>query len=81
MGLKIFGKVGTHIFFKLFFFLEKNTILCILAILPLPLKMHKIKFFPESMKKSLGFTSKRKGRVTLNTSTFLFGLTMNFVYV
>ena len=28
-GLKILGRVGTHIF-SLFFFLEKNTILCIL---------------------------------------------------
>ena len=40
-----------------------------------PFKMHKILFFPEKLKKILGFTSKfRLGRVTLNTDIFLFGL-------
>ena len=42
-GLKILGRVGTHIFF-LFFFLEKNIILCILKGI-WPFKMHKIIFF------------------------------------
>ena len=38
--------------------------------------MHKIIFFPENLKKILGFTSKffRYGRVNLNTGIFLFGL-------
>ena len=44
MGLKIFGRVGTHIFFIYFFFLEKNIILCILKGI-LPLKMHNDIFF------------------------------------
>ena len=36
--------------------------------------MHKIIFFPENLKKILGFTSKfRYGRVTLNTGIFSFG--------
>ena len=39
------------------------------------LKMHKIIFFPENLKKFLGFTSKfRQGQVTLNTGIFSFGL-------
>ena len=46
MGLKIFGRVGTHIFY-LFFFLEKNIILKGI----LPFKMHTIIFFPENLKK------------------------------
>ena len=38
-------------------------------------KMHKIIFFPENLKKILGFTSKfRLGPVNLNTGIFLFGL-------
>ena len=45
-GLKIVGRVGTHIFFYYFFFLEKNIILCIL-----PFKMHKSYIFPENLKK------------------------------
>ena len=37
----------------------------------LPFKMHKIIFFPENLKKILGFTSKfMKGQVTLNTGIF-----------
>ena len=55
-SLKILGRVGSHIFFKLFFFLEKN-ILCILKGI-LPFKMHKFIFFSENLKKILGFTSK-----------------------
>ena len=49
-GLKILGRVGTHIFFNYFFFQEKNINLCIL-------KMHKIINFSENLKK-IGFTSK-----------------------
>ena len=46
MGLKSLGRVGTHI--KTF--LGKYIILCILKGI-LPLKMHKITFFPENLKK------------------------------
>ena len=50
MGLKIIGRVGTHIFLELFLFYEKkNTILCILKGI-LPFKMHKFIFFPENLK-------------------------------
>ena len=52
-GLKILGKVGTLF---LFFFLEKNVILCILKG-ELPFKMHII-FFSRKPEKVLGFTSK-----------------------
>ena len=45
MGLKILGRVGTHIFF-----LEKNIIICIL-------KVDRF-FFSENLKKILGFNSK-----------------------
>ena len=55
-GQKILGRVGTHFFFR-FFFLEKNIILCILKD-EKPFKMHKIIFFPETLKQILGFTSK-----------------------
>ena len=55
MGLKILGRVGKYIF-KLFF-LEKNVILCTLKAIS-PFKMHKKIFFPENLKKSLGFTRK-----------------------
>ena len=59
-GLKILGRVGTHTFFSLF----------------LPFKMHTIIFFPENLKKILGFISKfRYGRVTLNTCIVLFSFT------
>ena len=54
MGLKILGRVGTHIFFILF--CRKNIILCILKGI-LPFKMHKNIFFSDNMKKILGFTS------------------------
>ena len=38
--------------------------------------MHIIIYFPENLKKNLGFTSKlRLGRVTLNAGIFYFGLT------
>ena len=39
-GLKMLGRVGTHIFFNYFFFWKKYTILCILKVI-LPFKMHK----------------------------------------
>ena len=69
MGLKILGRVGTHIFFH-FFFLETNIILCILKS-TVPFKMHTIIFFSRKPEKSLGFTSKLEyGRVTLNTCIF-----------
>ena len=50
-GLKILGRIGT------LFFLEKNIILCILKGIS-PFKMYQILFFPENLKKILGFTSK-----------------------
>ena len=49
MGLKILGRIGTHIFKKKFW--KKNTILCILKDIS-PFKMHRIIFFPENLKKS-----------------------------
>ena len=39
-GLKILGRVGTHILFNYFFFFGKNIILCILKG-KMPFKMHK----------------------------------------
>ena len=51
IGLKILGRVGSHNFF-VYFFLEKNIILCILKG-EMPFKMHKIIFFPENLKKFL----------------------------
>ena len=59
-GLKISGKVvtvGTHTFFNYFFFWNFFLILCIFKG-EMPFKMHKINFFPENLKKILGFTSK-----------------------
>ena len=53
-GLKILGRVATHIFL-----LEKNIILCILKGIS-PFKMHKILFFLEYLEKILGFTSKSR---------------------
>ena len=53
-GLKILGRVGTHINFFIFFFC---IILCILKGIS-PFKMHKIIFYPQNLKKFLGFTSK-----------------------
>ena len=44
-GLKILGRVGTHIFFS-----GKNVILCILKGIS-PFKMHRIIFFLENLKK------------------------------
>ena len=61
-GLKILGRVGTHIFFKKKNSEKKYIILCIL-IGVLPFRMHKIIFFPENLKKSRF----HQGRVTLNT--------------
>ena len=49
-GLKILGRVGTHIFFIIFFSGKKNDFM--------HFKMHKVIFFPEKLKKILGFTSK-----------------------
>ena len=47
-------------------------ILCILKGI-LPFKMQKLIFFPENLKKILGFTSKfRLGPVTLNTGIFFY---------
>ena len=56
MGLKILGRIRTHIFVY-FFFLETNIILCILKGI-LPFKMYKIIFFSRKPEKSLGFNSK-----------------------
>ena len=64
-GLKILGRIGTHIFF-----LEENNILCILKGIS-PFKMHTIIYFFRKPEKILGFTSKfRSGWVTLNTGFF-----------
>ena len=55
-GLKILGRVGTHNFFLILFFLEKTyIILCILKGIS-PFKMHKIIFFRENPKTILCFT-------------------------
>ena len=43
-GSENLGRIGTHIFFNYFF--------------KMPLKKHKKIFFPENLKKFLGFTSK-----------------------
>ena len=57
MGLKVLGRVGAHIFFYIFFFLEKNKNECILkGISPFEI-MHKIVFFQKTWK-TLVFTSK-----------------------
>ena len=48
-GLKILGRVGTHIVFNYFLRILKGNLL---------FKMHKIIYFPENLKKILGFTSK-----------------------
>ena len=53
-GLKILGRVGTHIFFNYLFFLEKNIILCILKGF-LPFKMHKIILFFRKPEKNSRF--------------------------
>ena len=51
-------RLGKHTYFsKLFFFWKNYIILCILKGI-LPIKMLKILFFPENLKKFLGFTSK-----------------------
>ena len=48
----------------------------------LPFKMHEVIFFPEKLKKNLGFTSEfRYVQVTLNTGIFLFGITTNYWYM
>ena len=46
-GLKILGRVGTHIIFLVIFFSGKNIILCILKGI-LPFKRHKIIFFQKT---------------------------------
>ena len=51
-GLKILGRVGTHIFFHYFLFSRKKYIIVSILKGEMPLKMHKIIFFPENMKKS-----------------------------
>ena len=71
--LKVFGMVGTHFLLSIFFFEKKknnnkNILKCISNF-----KLHKIIFFPEEIIIILGFTNKvRKGRVTINKSTFFF---------
>ena len=50
-GLKILGRVGTHIFLNVFLMEKKNINLCILKGF-LPFKIHKNIFFPENLKKS-----------------------------
>ena len=52
-GLKVLGRVGTHIYF----FLEKKYNFMHFEGIS-PFKMHKIIFFPDNLKKILGFTSK-----------------------
>ena len=51
-GLKILGRVGTHIF-SIIFFLEKNIILCLLKGI-LPFKMREFFLFPRKLEKILG---------------------------
>ena len=53
-GLKILGRVGTHIFF---FSGKIYMILCILKGIS-PFKMHKIIFFSRKPEKNPGFTGK-----------------------
>ena len=49
MGLKILGRIGTHI---IIFFLEKTIILCVLKGIS-PFKMHKIIYFYRKREKIL----------------------------
>ena len=56
-GLKNLGRVGTQIFYLIIFFLEKIKFYAFLKGIS-PFKMHKIIFFPENLRKILGFTSK-----------------------
>ena len=57
-GLKILGRVGTHLFFLNIFFSGKNIVLRILKGF-LPFKMHKIiHLFLQKTGKNLGFSSK-----------------------
>ena len=56
MDLRILGRVG-H-FLLIFFFSEKKLYNFMHFERNLPFKMHKIIFFPENLKKILGFTSK-----------------------
>ena len=83
-GLKILGSIGTYILCNLkgilTFKMHKNIILCILKGIS-PFKMHKIIFFPENLKKILGFNSKLMyGQVTLNLSIFLLDLKVLFYF-
>ena len=59
-GLKILGRVGTHIFLIIFFSV-KNVILCILKGIS-PFKMHKIIFFSRKPEKN---STRNLGRVGL----------------
>ena len=55
-GLKILGRVGTHIFLIISFSGKKYNFIHLIGILPF--KMHKIIFFPENLKKILRFIDK-----------------------
>ena len=50
MGLKILGRAGTHFFLEKYHFMHFER--------HLPFKIHDIIFFPENLKKNLGFTSR-----------------------
>ena len=57
-GLKILGRVGSHIFLNYSYSEKKNDIiLCILKGIS-PFKMYKNIFFPQKTRFFLGFTSK-----------------------
>ena len=56
-GLKNLGRVGTQFVFYYFFFFLEIFSLCILKCIS-PFKMHKFIFFPDNLKKILGFTNK-----------------------
>ena len=54
-GLKILGRVGTHIFLIIIFFLKNNNNFMHFERLSKCIKLY---FFPEKPEKNLGFTSK-----------------------
>ena len=64
-SLKILGRIGSDTYFFNNFFLQKKIYNF------MHFKMQKIIYFPENLKKILGFTT--RVRVTLNTGTFYFG--------
>ena len=70
-GLKLGGRVCTHIFSN-YFFSGKYIILCISKGIS-PFKMHKIIFFSKNLKKILDFTIVNLGRARLSF-TQVFGL-------